>query len=169
MSNKSLLSQQFLLIAGCVFYARPLIQLKRKKRFDTLTTNHPTPYLFHPVLFSSFYCLMDSTFLRMLAVPSNTDFYKVPAMYDIPNLFMLHSKSFGMDPSAPIIIGIINVSLSHILAISNRSSEQLSSFLFLFRIRLLSTGYATSIIKQFLVFFSITTISSLRYTICLST
>ena len=63
---------------------------------------------------------MDSTFLRMLAVPSNTDFCK---LYDIPNLFKLHSKLFGMDPSAPIIIGTVNVSLSHVLAISNRSSE----------------------------------------------
>ena len=43
---------------------------------------------------------MDYTFLRMLAVPSKTN----------------HSKSFGMDLS-PIIIGTINVSLSHILAI----------------------------------------------------
>ena len=63
---------------------------------------------------------MDSTFLRMLAVPSNTDFCK---LYDIPNLLKLHSKLFGMDPSAPIIIGTVNVSLSHVLAISNRSSE----------------------------------------------
>ena len=66
---------------------------------------------------------MDSTFLRMLAVPSNTDFCKVPTLYDIPNLFKLHSKSFGMDPKAPIIIGTITVSFSHILAISNRGSE----------------------------------------------
>ena len=66
---------------------------------------------------------MDSTFLRMLAVPSQTDFCKVPTLYEIPNLFKLHFKSFGMDPSTPIIIGIINVSLSHILAISNRISE----------------------------------------------
>ena len=33
-----------------------------------------------------------------------------------------------MDPSAPIIIGTINVSLSHILAISNRRSEKLIQF-----------------------------------------
>ena len=33
-----------------------------------------------------------------------------------------------MDPSAPIIIGTINVSLSHILAISNRHSEKLIQF-----------------------------------------
>ena len=66
---------------------------------------------------------MDSTFLRMLAVPSNTDFCKVPTLYDISNLFKLHSKSFDMDPSTPITIGTINVSLSHILAISDRSSE----------------------------------------------
>ena len=66
---------------------------------------------------------MDSTFLRMLAVPSNTDFCEVPTLYDIPNLFKLHSKLFGMDPSASTFTGTINVSLSHILAISNRSSE----------------------------------------------
>ena len=66
---------------------------------------------------------MDSTFLRMLAVPSKRDFCKVLILNDIPNSFKLHSKSFGMDPSAPIIIGTIAVSLSHILAISNRSSE----------------------------------------------
>ena len=68
-------------------------------------------------------CLMDSTFLRMLAVSSKTNFCKVPPLYDIPNIFKLHSKSFGMDPSAPKIIGTINVSLPHILAIYNRSSE----------------------------------------------
>ena len=66
---------------------------------------------------------MDSTFLRLLAVPSKTDFCKVPILYDIPNFFKLHSKSFGMDPSALMIIDTINVSLSHILAISNRSPE----------------------------------------------
>ena len=66
---------------------------------------------------------MGSTFLRMLAVPSKTDFSKVPTLYDIPNFFKLHSKSFGMDPSAPLIIGTNNVSLSHILAISNCSSR----------------------------------------------
>ena len=66
----------------------------------------------------------------MLAVPSKTDFCKAPTLYDIPNFFKLYSKSFGMDPSAPIIIGTINVSLSHFLAISNGSSEQLSSFCF---------------------------------------
>ena len=59
----------------------------------------------------------------MLAVPSKTDFSKVSTLYDMSNSFKLHSKSFGMDPSAPIMIGTINVSLSHILAISNRSSE----------------------------------------------
>ena len=65
---------------------------------------------------------MDSTFLRMLAVPSKIckickiDFCKIPTLYDIPNLFKLHSKSFGMDPSAPMIIDSVNVSLSHILA-----------------------------------------------------
>ena len=59
----------------------------------------------------------------MLAVPSKTDFCRVPTMYDITSFFKLHSKSFGMDPSAPIIIGTIDVSLPHILAISNCSSE----------------------------------------------
>ena len=59
----------------------------------------------------------------MLAVPSKTGFCKVPTLYDIASFFKLHCKSLGMDPSAPIIIGTINVSLSHILAISNRSSE----------------------------------------------
>ena len=105
----------------------------------------------------------------MFAVPSKTDFCKVPTLYDIPNFFKLHSKSFGMDPSTPIIIGTTNVSLSHILAIYNRSSEQLSSFSFLFRIRLLSTEHATSIIKHFFVFYSTTTTSGLRCSICLST
>ena len=65
---------------------------------------------------------MDSTFLRMLAVLSKTGFCRVPILYDIPNFLKLHFKLFGMDRSAPIIIGTI-VSLSHILAISNRSSE----------------------------------------------
>ena len=66
---------------------------------------------------------MGSTFLRMLAVPSKTDFCKAPKLYDIPNFFKLHSKVFGMDPSAPTMVGTINVSLSHILTISNLSSE----------------------------------------------
>ena len=48
---------------------------------------------------------MDSTFLRMLVVPSRTDFCKAPTLYDIASYFMLHSKSFSMHPSAPIIIG----------------------------------------------------------------
>ena len=52
---------------------------------------------------------MDSTFLRMLVVPSRTDFCKATALYDIARYFKLHSKSFSMDPSAPIIIGTINV------------------------------------------------------------
>ena len=51
---------------------------------------------------------MGSTFLRMLAVPSKTDFCKAPKLYDIPNFFKLHSKVFGMDPSAPIMVGTIN-------------------------------------------------------------
>ena len=59
----------------------------------------------------------------MLAVPGKTDFCEVPTLYDIPNSFKLHSKLFGMDPSTPTIIGTITVSLSHILAICNRSSE----------------------------------------------
>ena len=109
-----------------------------------LTTNRPIPFDFLP---PPPYCLMDSTFLRMMAVLSKTGFCRVPILHDIPNFLKLHSKLFGMDPSAPIIIGTINVSLSHILAISSRSSEWLSSFSFLFRIRL-STGHATSIIKH---------------------
>ena len=59
----------------------------------------------------------------MLAVPSKTDFCKVLILNDMPNFFKSHSKSFGMDPSTPIIIGTINVSLSHVLATSNRSSD----------------------------------------------
>ena len=66
---------------------------------------------------------MNSTFIRMLAVPSKTDFCKVSTLYNMSNFFKLRSKSFGMDPSAPIMIGTVNVSLSHILAISNCSSE----------------------------------------------
>ena len=66
---------------------------------------------------------MDSNFLRILAVPSKTDFCKVPTLYNIPSFLKLHSKTFGVDPSAPIVIVTINVSLSHILAIYNRSSE----------------------------------------------
>ena len=50
---------------------------------------------------------MDSTFLRKLTVPSKIDFFKVPTLYDIASFFKFHSKSFGMDPSAPIIIGTI--------------------------------------------------------------
>ena len=65
---------------------------------------------------------MDSTCLRMLAVLSKTNFCKVPTLYDIPNFFKLRSKSFGMDPNTHIIIGTINLSLSHILAISNCTS-----------------------------------------------
>ena len=59
----------------------------------------------------------------MLAVPNKTDFCKVLILNDMPNFFKLHSKSFGKDPSAPIIIGTINVSLSHVPATSNRSSD----------------------------------------------
>ena len=66
---------------------------------------------------------MDSTFLRMLAVPSSKQ--DLPNFYpqNIPNFLNLHPKSFGMDPSAPIIIATINVSLSQILAIFKHSSE----------------------------------------------
>ena len=59
----------------------------------------------------------------MLAVTCKADFCEVSTLYDKSNFFKLHSKSFCMDPSAPIMIGTINVSLSYILAISNRSSE----------------------------------------------
>ena len=104
----------------------------------------------------------------MLPVPSKTDSRKVSTLYDIPNFFKLHSKLLGIDPSAPITIGTINVSLSHILAISNRSSEQLFSFLVLFRIKLLLTEHATSIIKHLFVFFSIITMPAHRCSICLS-
>ena len=143
------------MITGCVFYVS-LFQL--------------FPFFPSPsTSFSNLHCLMDSTFLRMLAVPSKIDYCKVPTLYDIPNFFKLHSKSFGMNASAPIIISTIIVSLSHILAIVNRISEWLSSFLILFRIRLLSTRHATSIIKHFFMFFYITTISGLQCSICLST
>ena len=98
----------------------------------------------------------------MLAVPSKTEFCKVPTLYDIPDFFKVHYKLFGMDPSAPIIIGTIHVSLPHILAISNRISEYLSSFSFLLTFRLLSTGHVTSVIKHLFVFFSITTTSGLQ-------
>ena len=66
---------------------------------------------------------MDKTFLRMLAMSSKRDFCKVPTFYNIPSCFKLHSNSFDMDPSAAIIIGTINVFLSHILAIVDRRSE----------------------------------------------
>ena len=66
---------------------------------------------------------MDSTFLIVLAVPCKIEFCKVPTLYDIPKL---HTKSLGMDPCASIIIGTIIASLSYILAISNRISDQLS-------------------------------------------
>ena len=150
----------------------------RQRNILILLTSNSSSHFFHrtpsfspfptPLLFSNLYCLMESTFLIMLAVPRKTDFCKVPTLYDIPNFFKLHSKSFDMDPSTPIINRTINVSLLHILAISDRSSEWLSSFSFLFKIRLLSTGHATSIIKHFFVFFSITTISVLRCSIFLT-
>ena len=66
----------------------------------------------------------------MLAVPSKTNFCKFPTLYDLPNLFKLHSKSFGMDPGALIIIGTINVSLPHILAISSRIQSSYPVFRF---------------------------------------
>ena len=53
----------------------------------------------------------------MLAVPSKTDFCKVFLLYDTPIFFKLHF-SYGIDPSAPVIIGTINVSLSHIYSYS---------------------------------------------------
>ena len=64
---------------------------------------------------------MDSTFLRMLGVKQTSVKFLHCMIY--PVFFKLHSKSFGMDPSAPIIIGTINVSSSHIQAIPNCSSE----------------------------------------------
>ena len=121
-----------LLIAGCFFSMSGLyFSLRQRNALILLTTNTPLLFFFtslffsfsRTLLFSNLYCLMDSIFLRMLAVPSKTDFCKVSTLYDMSNFFKLHSKSFGMDPSAPIMIGTINVSLSHILAISNRSSE----------------------------------------------
>ena len=66
---------------------------------------------------------MDSTFLRIITVLNKIDFCKVSTLYDIPNFSKWHSKSFGVIPSVPIIIGSIKVSLSYILAISNRSLE----------------------------------------------
>ena len=109
------------------------------------------PFFFSAsLLFSNLYCLMDSTFLIVLAVPCKIEFCKVPTLYDIPKL---HTKSFGKNPCASIIIGTIIASLSHILAISNRISDQLSCFLFRFRIRLLPPGHRTSIIKHLFIFF----------------
>ena len=68
---------------------------------------------------------MDSTFLRIITVLNKINFCKVSTLYDIPkwHFSKWHSKSFGVIPSVPIIIGSINVSLSYILAISNRSLE----------------------------------------------
>ena len=45
----------------------------------------------------------------MLAIPSKTDFFKVLTFYDILSFLKLYSKSCGMDPSAPMIIGNIDV------------------------------------------------------------
>ena len=42
--------------------------------------------------------------------------------------FKLHSKSFRIDRSAPIIIGTVNISLSHILAFCNQSSYPVFCF-----------------------------------------
>ena len=53
----------------------------------------------------------------MLAVLSETDFCKVPTLYDIPNCFKLHSRLFGMDPSVSVIIDPINISLSTLLCL----------------------------------------------------
>ena len=97
------------------------LSLRQRNVLILLTTNpsfFPRPPLFSlfptALLFSNLYCLMDSAFLRMLAVPSKTDFCKVPTLHDKLNFFKLHSKSFD---SAPIIIGTINVPLPHIQAI----------------------------------------------------
>ena len=140
-----------------------------------LTTNapfffQPTPFFFSPpnfFLIFILYYLMNSAFLRMLAVPSETDFCKAPTLFDIPNFSKLHSKLFGMDPSAPIIIGTINVCLPHILAISNR--RIVIHFFVSFQNRVIIDGTRNIIIKHFFVFFFTTTISVLRCSICLST
>ena len=133
----SLLSQQLLFIAGCFFFMPGLyLSLRQRNVWILLITNtYSFPFshtrlfpFFLPLLFSNLCCLMDSTFLRMSAVPSKTDFCKVPTLYDIPNFFKLHSKSFGVDRSAPIIIGTIYVSLSHILAFSNQISYPVFCF-----------------------------------------
>ena len=87
---------------------------------------YPHPFFFFPpltIFCFNLYCLMDSTFVIMLAVPSKTDFCKISTLYDITHVFKLHSKTFGMDPRGPIIIGTINVYLPYILVISNCSSE----------------------------------------------
>ena len=107
----SLLLQQLLLIAGCLFSMSGLyFSLRQRNVLILLTTNplfFPTSFFFSfshppPLLFSNLYCLMDSTFLRMLAVPSKTDFCKVSTLYDIPNFFKLHrifTISFSMTES----------------------------------------------------------------------
>ena len=109
---------------------------------------------------------MDSTFLIMLAVPWEIEFCKVPSLYDIPKL---HTESLGIDPCASIMIGTITASLSHILAISNRSSDQLSCFLFFFQNQIITAGTSDINYQTFIHIFSITTISGLRCNICLST
>ena len=105
-----------------------LILLTTNPSFFPIFFSHLLPHSSFPLfstllLFSNLYCLMDSTFLKILAVPSKTNSCKVHTLYDMPNFCKLHSKSFGTDPSAAVIIVTINVSLSHILAISNRSLE----------------------------------------------
>lgn len=111
-------------------------------------------------VFFHFFHLIDSTFLKKLTFPNIKFFRKSLKVYKISSFFKEISNSSGTNPDAPIMIGKIYVSLSHILASSSHNSEKLSNFLFVFSIRLLSTGHAASIIYFFVVF-SITTISGL--------
>ena len=83
----SLLSQQLLLIAGCFLFSMSGLYLSLRQRnvLILLTTKPSVFFVFFlfltpsyplfptPLLFSSLYCLMDSTFLGMLAVPSKTN------------------------------------------------------------------------------------------------
>ena len=114
-----LLSQQLLLIAGCFFLFFKLYLSLRQRNVLILLIANPSffsfsvppslsrifLFFFHPshlsLRFSNLYCLMGNTFLRLLAVPSRTDFCKVHTLYDISIFFKLHSNLFGMDPSAP--------------------------------------------------------------------
>ena len=72
------------LTSGCLLSLshRPLSEFKTKKCFDT---TNPTFFFSSNPLFSNFYCLNDSTFLKMLAAPCKRDSGKVPTLYDIPN------------------------------------------------------------------------------------